>query len=232
MRRPPLPTITALLLSWALICQALPAQEPQAPAAKRDAERSFVKPDPKLAKKLPEQATKEEAAGDYLRALGDYEEAARYAPFDVTIVGKGTALRSRLLHEHLDGAERLAVEGNIDGATEELAAALEIDPSNPAIQERLQQIGSMKELPAGERRGETPEGLPQLAPEKTNKSFNLQTDVKSAYEQVAQAFGLKASFDPDLQARATRLRLEDVDFYTAMKVLGMEPGTFWHATAP
>jgi len=227
MRRTPFTIITALLLSWALVCQALPAQEPQAPTPKRDAERSFVKPDPKRAKKLLEQAAREEAAGDYLRALGDYEEAARYAPFDVTIVGKGTALRSRLLHEHLDGAERLAVEGNIDGATQELAAALEIDPSNPAILERLQQIGSIRESPTGERRAESPEGLPQLAPEKTNRSFNLQTDVKSAYEQVAQAFGLKASFDPDLPVRSTRLHLQEVDFYTAMKVMGIETGTFW-----
>jgi len=76
-----------------------------------------------------EQAAKEEAAGDYIRALSDYEDAARYAPFDVTIVGKGAALRSRLLREHLDGAERMAVEGNIDGATEQLAIALEIDPA-------------------------------------------------------------------------------------------------------
>src|SRR5258708_35925189 len=87
----------------------------------------------------------------------------------------------------------------------------------------------MKEGPTGERGAEPHEGLPQVAPEKTNKSFNLQTDVKSAYEQVAQAFGLKASFDPDLQARATRLHLQDVDFYAAMKVLGMETGTFWKA---
>jgi len=229
MRRTPLTAVVALLLSSTLVCPALPAQEPQSPNAKRDAERSFVKPDPKRAKKLVEQADKEEAAGDHIRALSDYEEAARYAPFDVTIVGKGTALRSRLLREHLDDAERLAVEGNIDGATQQLAAALEIDPGNPAILERLQQIGSMKESPTGERRAEPPVGLPQIVPLKINKSFNLQTGVKSAYEQVAQAYGLKASFDPDLQARNTRLRLQDVDFYTAMKVLGMETGTFWHA---
>ena len=229
MKRSRLTAIAALFLSWALACPTIPAQDPQSPNAKRDAQRSFVKPDPKLAKKLLEQAAKEEAAGDYVRALSDYEEAARYAPFDVTIVGKGTALRSRLLREHLDGAERLAVEGNIDGATQQLAAALELDPGNPAILERLQQIGSMKESPTGERRAEPAEGLPQLAPEKTNKSFHLQSDVKSAYEQVAQAFGLKVSFDPDLQARNTRLQLQDVDFYTAMKVLGMETGTFWNA---
>ena len=229
MRRTPLTAATALLLSWALVCPALPAQEPQTPNAKRDAQQSFVKPDPKRAKKLLEQAGREEAGGDYVRALGDYEEAARYAPFDVTIVGKGNALRSRLLREHLDGAERLAVEGNMDGATQQLAAALEIDPGNPAILERLQQMGSMKESVKGERRAERIEGLPQLAPDKANKSFDLQTDVKSAYERVAQSFGLKVVFDPDLQARNTRLRLPDVDFYTAVKVLGMQTGTFWVA---
>lgn len=229
MRRTPLTAATALLLSWALVCPAVSAQNPQSPNAKRDVQRSFVKPDPKLAKKLVEQATRKEAAGDYVRALVDYEEASRYAPFDVTIVGKGNALRSRLLREHLDGAERLAVEGNMDGATQQLAAALEIDPGNPAILERLQQIGSMKESVKGERRAEPIQGLPQLAPDKANKSFDFQTDVKSAYERVAQAFGLKAVFDPDLQARNTRLRLPDVDFYTAMKVLGMQTGTFWVA---
>ena len=229
MRRTPFTAVTALLLSWALACPALPAQDPQTPNSKRDAQQSFVKPDPKRAKKLVEQAAREEAAGDYVRALGDYEEAARYAPFDVTIVGKGNSLRSRLLREHLDGAERLAVEGNMDGATQQLAAALEIDPGNPAILERLQQMGSMKESVKGERRAERIEGLPQLAPDKANKSFDLQTDVKSAYERVAQSFGLKVVFDPDLQARNTRLRLPDVDFYTAVKVLGMQTGTFWVA---
>ena len=229
MRRSPLTAATALFLCWVLACPAPGAQAPQSPNAKRDAQRSFVKPDPKRAKKLVEQAAKEEAAGDYLQALSDYEEAARYAPFDVTIVGKGVALRSRLLREHLDSAERMAVENNLDGATQQLAMALEVDPGNPAILERLQQMGSMKESLTGERLPETAEGLPKLAPGKANKSFNLQTDVRSAYEQVAQAFGLKASFDPDLQARNTRLRLQDVDFYTAMKVLGMATGTFWSA---
>jgi Flp pilus assembly secretin CpaC len=229
MRRTPPTAATALLLSWALVCPALPAQDPQSPDAKRDAQFALVKPDPKRAKKLVEQAAQEEAAGDHIRALGDYEEAARYAPFDVAIVSKGNALRSRLLREHLDGAERLAVEGNMDGATQELAAALEIDPGNHAILERLQQMGSMKESIKGERRAEPIQGLPQLAPDKANKKFDLQTDVKSAYEQVARAFGVKVVFDPDLQARNTRLRLPDVDFYTAVKVLGMQTSTFWVA---
>ena len=218
--------VAALLLSGAFLCSTVCAQAPQQTLSKRDQERSLVKPDPKRAKKLAEQAAKEEAAGDNIAALDDYEEAARYAPFDVTIVAKGAALRSRLLREHVDAAERLAVDGNLDGATLELAAALEIDPRNPALLERLQQMGSLKAstITAPD---EPAEGLPQLAPAKAARSFNLQTDVKSAYEQIAQAYGLKAVFDPDLPARTTKLHLEEVDFWTAMKILGIESGTFW-----
>ena len=220
---------TSLLLTGSLLCPNLPAQAPQQSISKQDQDRNFVKPDPKRAKKLAEQAAKEEAAGDFIAALNDYEEAARYAPFDVVLVGKGAALRSKLLREHVDAAERLAVEGNLDGATMELATALEIDPGNPSVLERLQQMGSMKASVAGNVPEEPPENLPRLAPAKITKSFDLQTDAKTAYEQVAQAYGLKAMFDPDLPARSTRLRLQDVDFFTAMKVLGIETGTFWQA---
>ncbi len=233
MSKPLINPIVALLLSWALLCPPLPAQDPQdprvpqSPQPMRDAQRSLVKPDTKRAKKLAERAATEEAAGDFLAALSDYEDAARYAPFDVTIVSKAAALRSKLLRERVDDAEHLALNGNLDGATLQLAAALEIDPGNPAVLERLQQMGTMK-ADVEERRNEEPaKGLPQLVPAKVTKSFNLQSDSKSAYEQVAQAFGLKAAFDPDLPARSTRLRLQDVDFYTAMKVLGLETATFW-----
>jgi type II secretory pathway component GspD/PulD (secretin) len=219
--------VAVALLSGAFLWSTLTAQAP--PQTKRDQERNLVKPDPKRAKKLAEQAAKEEAAGNLLAAMDDYEEAARYAPFDVTIVAKGAALRSRLLREHVDAAERLAVDGNIDGATLELAAALEIDPGNPALLERLQQMGSMKASAIAGSPEEPAKGLPQLAPAKETRSFNLQTDMQSAYEQIAQAFGLKAVFDPDLQARRTRVHLEDVDFYTAMKIMGIETGTFWRA---
>ena len=216
----------SLLLAVALLCPCLPAQAPQT-LTKRDRERSFVKPDPKRAKKLAEQAAKEEANGDVIAALNDYEEAAKYAPFDVVLVGKGAALRSKLLREHVDAAEHLAVEGNLDGATLELAAALEIDPGNPAVLERLQQMGSMKASNDAAFAEESAQGLPHLAPAREKKSFHLQTDVRTAYEQVSQAYGVKVIFDPELPARTIRLHLEDVDFFTAVKVLGIETGTFW-----
>ena len=89
--------------------------------------RAIVKPDPKRAKKLLELGEKEEAEGSLLDALRAYEEAARYAPFDVNIVSKGVALRSKLVRNYVENAERLALQSELDGATEQLAAALQID---------------------------------------------------------------------------------------------------------
>jgi len=222
----------SLLLTLVLVCPALPAQNAQTRPGMAGQEHNFVKPDPKRAKKLMEQGTREESAGNYVAALDDYEEAARYAPFDVNIVGKGAGLRARLLREHVDAAERLAIQGNLEGATLELAAALEIDPGNPAVLERLQQMASMSTASESRARQEPAEGLPQLKPARVTRSFNYQGDSKSAYEQVAQAFGLKVSFDPDLPAVNTRLRLPNVDFNTAMKVLSLETDTFWIALDP
>jgi type II secretory pathway component GspD/PulD (secretin) len=229
----------ALLLSWLLACPSLPAQQTgnsgsQKPTAQAADSRAMVKPDPKRAKKLVEAGEKAEAAGAFPQALEAYEEAARYAPFDVNIVSKGAALRSRLIREYSRNAERMAIDGDLDGATEQLAAALHVDPSNGTVLERMKEMESMrtetqKQLPTNE---EPPEGMAVVNPDKVTKSFHVQTDLRGAYEQVTAAFGIKASFDPDLPARNVKLRLDNVDFDTAMKVLGVETGTFWIALEP
>ena len=223
--------LVALLLSWLLACPPLPAQNTQSSSGSTEP-HALVKPDPKRAKKLVELGAKEEAAGAYEEALAAYEEAARYAPFDVTIASKGAALRSKLVRGYVENAESLSQGGNFQGAAQQLAAALHIDPSNAVLLERLKQVEAVraktKDLPAEE----PAEGLVRLAPEKTKRNFHLQTDLRSAYEQVAASYGIKATFDPDLPARTVKLRLDDVDFDTAMKVLTLETGTFWRAIDP
>ena len=189
----------------------------------------MVKPDPKRAKKLVELGDRKEEAGALEDALAAYDEAASYAPFDVTIVGKAAALRSKLVQAYVDNAEKLTVQGKFLEATEQLAAALHVDPTNAILLERLKQVDSMRDQTKETTPEEPPEGVPQLSPAKGTKSFHFQADLQSAYQQVTAAFGVKATFDPDLSGRNVKLRLDDVDFDTAMKVLTMETGTFWKA---
>jgi Flp pilus assembly secretin CpaC len=189
--------------------------------------RAIVKPDPKRARKLLELGEKDEEAGSPLDALRAYEEAARYAPFDVNIVSKGAALRSKLVRSYVENAERLALQSELEGATEQLAAALQIDPGNTIVLERLQQMESMRDENKDRLPEEPAQGLTKVFPERVTRSFHLQMDLRGAYENVTAAYGIKASFDPDLPSRIVKLHLDNVDFQTAMTVLTAESGTFW-----
>lgn len=219
-------SLPALVLATLLACPPLPAQNSQ--GASQDP-HAMVKPDPKRAKKLAELAAKEEQTGAYEQALAAYDEAVRYAPFDVTLVAKDTELRSKLVHSYVDGAEKSAVDGDLQGATQQLAAALHMDPTNAVVQERLKQMETMRDQAKNELPQEPPEGMPILQPDKVKRSFHFQTTVQNAYEQIAAAFGLKATFDPDLPTRNVKLNLDDADFNAAMTVLTIQTGTFWKA---
>jgi Flp pilus assembly secretin CpaC len=210
------------LLSILLLCAQAPAQTP----AVSQTQATMVRPDPKRAQRAAERGDRAEAAGKIAEALAAYEEAARYAPQDAGIVGRGAALRSKLVRGHVEEAERDALTGHFDQATDELAAALQIDPGNTIVAERLGQLKRMEEEPAP--RGATEiTGLPRLQPQSGKRSVNLRGDTKTVYEQLSNLFGVKAAFDPDLIVRNVRLRLDDVDFLVAVSVLASQTGTFW-----
>jgi Flp pilus assembly secretin CpaC len=221
-----LPQITrraaAVLLSWSLVCAALPAG--QAPASSQA--QKTVAADPKRAEKALERGTEAEAQGRSEEALSAYDEALRYAPQDMAIAARLAVLRSRLVRSHVDNAERLGLEGKIAQATEELRAALRIDPTNAVVAERIAQMEAMKDDEPAPPATQA-EGMPQLKMKDGKHHFDLRGDTKAAYEQVAQAFGIKAAFDPDLPTRNVKLRVDDVDFKTTMALLSEQTGTFW-----
>jgi hypothetical protein len=217
---------TSLLLSL-LLCGQAPAQTPAPPQLQAPLER----PDPKRAQKAAERGDKAEAAGHFDEALAAYEEAGRYAPQDAAVVERGVALRSKLVRAHVEAAERDALAGLLDQATEELGAALRVDPGNTIVAERLAQVKTMENEPrAGPAAAIS--GLPRLQPQAGKRNLNLRGDTKTVYEQLAGLFGIKVTFDPDLNVRNVRLHIDNVDFYTSMTLLGAQSGTFWRPLNP
>ncbi len=217
---------TSLLLSL-LLCAQAPAQAP----ATSQTQGPMVRPDPKRAQKAVERGDKAQAAGNLDEALLAYEEAARYAPQEGYVLERGAALRSRLVRAYMEAAERDALAGRLTEATDDLVAALRIDPSNKVVGERLAQLKAMDDgLRAKPPSGIS--GLPRLHPQTGKHNLNLRGDTKTVYEQFAGLFGVKASFDPDLVVRNVQLRVDDVDFYTGMSLLGAQSGTFWRPVNP
>jgi Flp pilus assembly secretin CpaC len=222
----------SVLLAFFLCCVQSSAQSPSstqsAPpqTAPNEALLQIApRPNPKSAKKLSELADKELAEGRFDEALNYYEQAARYAPQDTALIERIASMRSKLVRDHVEAAERDALAGHADIATEELARALLIDPTNTIVTERLLQMKAMKDEPAAQVDTKI-EGLPELKPLSRRQDLNLRGDTKTVYEQLGQLFGIKIVFDPDLSPRAVRLRAENVDFDTGLKILAVQTGTF------
>jgi tetratricopeptide (TPR) repeat protein len=218
---------TSLFLSVLLVCTQLSAQAPSAAQQPAGTTRSATRPDAKRAQKAAERGAKAEAAGQLEEALTAYQEAALYAPQDAAIVEHAAALRSKLVRLYTEAAERNALAGRLDQATEALASALRIDPGNTIVMERLGQMKTMEDEPPAKSPATEIVGLPKLRPKSGNFSINLRGDTKIAYEQLATLYGVKAAFDPDLTPRNVRIRLDQVDFNTAVSILGTQTGTFW-----
>jgi Flp pilus assembly secretin CpaC len=214
---------TALLLSL-LLCAQIRSQTPLS----SQVQDNTVRPDPKRAQKAAERGDKDLAAGRFEEALAEYEEAARYAPQDAAVVERAAALRSKLVRAYVEAAERDALAGRLTEATEELGASLRIDPGNTFVKERLGQLAAMEDSqrPKPAFMNRIP-GLPRLQPQAGKRNLNLRGDTRTVYEQLAGLFAVKVTFDPDVVSRNVQLRIDDVDFYTGMSLLGSQTGTFW-----
>ena len=217
----------ALMLSVLLLCA--PAQGQGSSGKQKNSQLDEpVRPDPKRAQKAVELGDKAQADGRLAEALAYYEQAARYAPRDTAIVGRAAALRSKIVRDYVEAAERDALAGYMDKATIELGAALRLDPGNEIVGERLREMQAMDDKPAApEPADKGISGLPELQPQSGKHSFNVRGDTKTIYEQVCALYGVKAAFDPDLAVKNVRLRVDDVDFYTAISLVGEQTATFW-----
>ncbi len=213
---------SASLLLSLLLCAQVLAQAPPAPQL----QTAMVRPDPQRAQKAVERGEKEEAAGRFDEALAAYAEAARYAPQEAYVLERGAALRSKLVRAYVEAAERDALADLLTHATEELGTALQIDPGNTIVKERLAQLKALDDEPRA-KPSTGISGLPRLQPQAGKQNLNLRGDTKTVYEQLAGLFGVKATFDPDLTVRNVRLRVDDVDFYTGMSLLATQSATFW-----
>ncbi len=227
--------LTLLLCCAQSFAQAqAPAQSPPAPPQTVPNESQLdmtPHPNPKIAKKISELGDKALADGHFDEALNYFQQAARYAPQDTALIERISSMRSKLVRDHVQAAERDALAGHADVATEELAKALLIDPGNTIVAERMIQMKAMKDEPDAVPDMKI-EGLPELKPLSGNQNLNLRGDTRSVYEQVGQLFGVKITFDPDLPERPVRLRADDVDFSTALKILGIQTGTFFRPLTP
>jgi hypothetical protein len=128
----------------------------------------------------------------------------------------------------VDLAEREAVSGHFSSALHALRNAMQLDPSNRTIRERLTEMEALDPRRARQIIAE-PVMVPavQLDHRPGKQSFQLHGQTEGAYQEIAQRFGVEVAFDVDVRQVPVRLDLPDADFATALRVLGEATGTFW-----
>lgn len=189
-----------------------------------------TKPDARRARRAYQKGLRAEQADNWYTALDAYAEAATFAPGDTEMLRRREAARFQIVQQHTDRAEREALAGRFDEASNELRAALKLDPNYSVARERLAQFAPPQKPQPAPSPASSVEGLPgpgHLEAQPGMRDFNHRGDTRSGYEEVARQFGVKASFDADLPSRAVRLRIKGVDFATAMTLVGQQTATFW-----
>lgn len=217
--------VLALLLTTALC-----AGTPTLPAAAQEQARRPASDEPRQdsrkARRAYERGQAAEQAGDWLAAFDHYSEAIRLWPRDTQYWSARERVRFQLVQQHVDRAERAAIARQFERARQELLEALAYDPEYSIARERLAQLPSPPPPPGQQ---EYNLNTIRLRPDAGVRSFRFSGDLRAAYELVCREFGVTVGFDPDLSGRQIRFRVEDVDFETALRLLGQQTATFWRA---
>jgi hypothetical protein len=201
---------------------------PAAPSAGRP-----VKPEPKKAKEAYKRGLRAEQAGDWKTAHEDYADAVDWAPTEREYLLRREVAKSHLVQANVDLAERDAVSGRLKDARRELIAAAYLDPTNRVVRDRLTELTALEPDTVSLAPKETElAGEVQLQYQPGTRNFDFRGDTQGAYDEMARQFGVEVAFDVDLRPRTIRFQVSDVDFPTAMRLLGNMTGTFWRPLAP
>jgi general secretion pathway protein D len=164
-------------------------------------------------------------------ALVQFDEAARLNPQNVNYLSAREAVKAKLVFQHIESGNLLLLQDARLRAAAEFKAAVDLDPENQFARERLQEatreaapvLSNMSLLPS-------PESMEiHLQPTESRATFHFSGDTHSLFTQLASAYSLRAQFDDSVPSRPVVFNVDDVDFFTALKLACRVSKTMWAA---
>jgi Flp pilus assembly secretin CpaC len=211
------------------------SQQTQVPAAPNNTaavEQKLPSPprkqDVKKGKEAYKQGLKLEQNGDWQAAYDAYSDAVEWDPSSREYLVRQAVAKGQVVQMKVDLGEREAVAGHFANALRAFRDAMQLDPSNRTIRERLMELEALDPSHARQIIAE-PVLMPavQLDHRPGTQSFQLRGQTESAYQEIARRFGVEVAFDVDVRQVPVHLDLQDMDFATATRVLGNATNTFW-----
>ena len=156
-------------------------------------------------------------------ALAEFEDASRLAPRNVEYLTAREMVKAKLVFGHIQAGNRLMMRNARQQAAAEFHAAVELDPSNDFARELLEEATrDISPEPVRTRPARVVDsGEIHLEPGDGRATFHFSGDVRDLFNQLAAAYSMKVQFDDSVKARQVTFNVDDVDFFTALK-LGCE----------
>ena len=225
----------AVLLSAILLCSLVCFSQEGSPpkCADENCPAEASKTDQKEARELYKKAQELERKGQLEEALDAAHKASHLLPTDAAYATEAEILRQALVAQHIRRGNALVAAGKREDAANEYRSALALDPeSKLAVQQLSESQPSVPRSSFANITFTDQSGPVVLAPTPGRFEFHIRGTTRDALEQVAQKFGVKATFDDSVQSRPVRFDMDDADFFTAMRALGDATRTFWVAFSP
>lgn len=164
-------------------------------------------------------------------AFTQFDEASRIMPQNPQFLNARELVKAQLVFNYVQRGNLLLL-GNLGAeAATEFRKAIELDPDNVFARERLTEVIS-EPAPA------TPAILPErlqgageihLEPKNDLATFHFSGDIRGLFSELGMAYGVKAQFDDSVQNRQVRFNVDNVDFFTAIKLASEVSKTMWVA---
>ncbi len=163
------------------------------------------------------------------QAFEQFDTASRLVPQNLQFFTAREVVKAKLVFDHIERGNTLLREDKRSDAAAEFKAALGLDPGNSFAQERLQEASQppavIQRDPLGARLEDSQELY--LVPTSDRATFHFTGDAKSLFAQLAAAYKMTVQFDDSVTARQVRFNVDDLDFFTALRLACQVTKTMW-----
>lgn len=165
------------------------------------------------------------------QAFTQFDQAARLAPREAQFLTARELVKSQLVFGHVQNGNTLLAANKYLQAAGEFRAALDLDPDNQFARQRLQD-SAVQETPASDVTAPpwfADSGEIRLQPNDQRATFHYRGDARGLFTELGAAYGVTVQFDDSVVARQVNFTVDDVDFFTALKLAAQGSKTMWTA---
>jgi general secretion pathway protein D len=174
----------------------------------------------KQARSAYNQAVKLQDRKHLEESFAKFDQASRLVPRDPRFLSAREMTKAQLVFQHTERGDAFLADAQREHAVAEFRAALELDPDNAYAQQRL--ADSLRDPSAPALSGMAAlladSSEIHLQPNSEQATFHYRGDVRGLFTELASAYGMTAEFDDSVQSKAVRFFVDDVDFFTALRL--------------